>query len=46
MLARKFVLAKRFEGLPKLSDFQMVEESLSTELQDGGEINIGTILAQ
>lgn len=36
MLARKFVLVKPFEGLPKLTDFQIVEETLSTELNDGG----------
>lgn len=40
MLARKFVLAKPFEGLPKLTDFQIVEETLPTELQDGGNIYI------
>lgn len=36
MLARKFVLAKPFEGFPKLTDFQIVEETLPAELQDGG----------
>lgn len=36
MLARKFVLAKHFKGAPKLSDFQLVEETLSTDLKDGG----------
>jgi len=35
MLARKFVLAKPFEGLPKLTDFNIVEETIPTELQDG-----------
>jgi prostaglandin reductase 1 len=35
MLARKFVLAKPFEGLPKLTDFKLVEETIPTELQDG-----------
>lgn len=36
MLARKFVLVKPFEGLPKLTDFRIEEETLPTELQDGG----------
>lgn len=41
MLAKKFVIAKRFEGLPKLNDFKLVEETLPTELKDGGKyINI------
>jgi prostaglandin reductase 1 len=35
MMARKFVLAKRINGKPELSDFQLVEESLP-ELADGG----------
>jgi len=35
MLARKFVLKKPFEGLPKLSDFDLVEEKLSDNLNDG-----------
>lgn len=43
MLARKFVLVKPFEGLPKLTDFQIVEETLPTDLQDGGT-NIPCIL--
>lgn len=36
MLAKKFVLVKPFEGLPKLTDFKIVEETLPAELQDGG----------
>ena len=36
MLARKFVLAKRFEGIPKLTDFKLVEETLPEDVQDGG----------
>lgn len=36
MLARKFVLAKKFEGFPKLTDFKIVEETIPAELQDGG----------
>lgn len=36
MLARKFVLKKAFDGFPKLSDFELVEETLPKELQDGG----------
>lgn len=38
MLARKFVLVKPFEGLPKLTDFQIVEETIPAELQDGGNV--------
>lgn len=38
MLARKFVLVKPFEGLPKLTDFKIVEETLPAELQDGGKV--------
>lgn len=40
MLARKFVLVKPFEGLPKLTDFQIVEETLPAELQNGGNRSI------
>ena len=36
--AKKFVYSKRFDGLPKLTDFQLVEEELP-ELQDGGGPN-------
>jgi prostaglandin reductase 1 len=35
MLARKFVLKRPFEGLPKISDFELVEEKLSDQLNDG-----------
>jgi prostaglandin reductase 1 len=35
MLARKFVLANKIKGAPKLTDFKLVEETLPTELQDG-----------
>lgn len=38
MLARKFVLKKAFDGFPKLSDFELVEETLPKELNDGGII--------
>lgn len=38
MLAKKFVLVKPFEGLPKLTDFQIVEETLPAELQNGGTV--------
>ncbi|CAL8099811.1 unnamed protein product [Orchesella dallaii] len=34
MQARKFVITKHFQGLPKLSDFNLVEETLPA-LQDG-----------
>ncbi len=36
MLAKKFVLKKAFDGFPKLSDFELVEETLPKELKDGG----------
>jgi len=35
MLARKFVLAKHFKGAPKLTDFKLVEETVSTDIKDG-----------
>jgi prostaglandin reductase 1 len=35
MLAKKVTLAKHFEGAPKVSDFIIVEETLSKTLQDG-----------
>lgn len=34
--AKKFVYAKKFQGLPKTSDFGLEEEILP-ELKDGGE---------
>lgn len=34
---KKWVLAKLFEEEPKLSDFQIVEEEISTDLKEGGE---------
>ena len=36
MKARKWILASRFEGFPKDSDLQLVEEDLPS-LNDGGE---------
>ena len=36
MLARKFVLANKIVGAPKLTDFKLEEETISSELQDGG----------
>jgi hypothetical protein len=36
MLARKFVLKRAFDGFPKISDFELVEEKLPAELKDGG----------
>lgn len=36
MLARVFVLKRPFEGLPKVSDFEIVEEKIRDELNDGG----------
>ena len=37
MLARKFVLNNKIRGVPKLTDFKLVEETLP-ELQDGGKL--------
>lgn len=34
--ANKFVLVKRFRGLPKVNDFKLEEEEMP-ELNDGGE---------
>lgn len=34
---KKWILAKLFEEEPKLSDFQIVEEDISTDLKEGGE---------
>lgn len=34
--AQKYVLTKQFQGEPKKSDFQIVEETLP-DLQDGGK---------
>lgn len=34
---KKWILAKLFEEEPKLSDFQIVEEEISTDLKEGGE---------
>lgn len=33
--AKKFIFAKRFEGLPKITDFRLEEETLPA-LNDGG----------
>lgn len=33
--AKKFIYAKRFEGMPKVTDFRLEEETLP-ELNDGG----------
>lgn len=35
--AKKFIYAKRFDGEPKLSDFELIEEELPS-LKDGGKI--------
>lgn len=35
--AKKFVLAKHFDGLPKLEDFQLIEVDIP-ELQTGGDL--------
>jgi len=44
MLARKFVLKKSFEGFPKLTDFELVEETLPKDLQDGGKLDDDILL--
>jgi len=38
MRAKKFLLKKHFVGLPKLDDFELVEEELPN-LNEGGVIN-------
>lgn len=35
VVAKKLIYAKQFDGMPKLTDFQIEEETLS-ELNDGG----------
>ena len=40
MKAKKWILAKHFDGFPKDSDLQFVEESIDDVLKDGG----GTLL--
>lgn len=35
VIAKKFIFATRFDGLPKTTDFSMEEETLD-ELKDGG----------
>lgn len=35
--AKKFIYAARFDGLPKISDFRLEEETLD-ELKDGGQL--------
>ena len=34
--AKKFVMVEKFSGIPKVSDFEIVEEELG-ELEDGGK---------
>lgn len=36
---KKYIMVKHFDGLPKLSDFEIVEEVLPS-LKDGGKHNI------
>ena len=31
-------MKRHFEGVPKLDDFELVEEELSEELKDGGRL--------
>lgn len=37
--AKKFIYTKRFDGLPKLTDFRLEEETLPA-LSDGGKFHI------
>lgn len=37
--AKKFIFAKRFDGMPKLSDFRLEEETLPA-LEDGGLFSV------
>lgn len=39
--SKKFILAKQFDGPPKLSDLQLVEEELPA-LKDGGNTTLST----
>lgn len=36
MLARVYVLKRPFQGLPTLEDFDLVEETLPEEIEEGG----------
>lgn len=38
MKVKKIVLANRFSGIPKPSDFQVVEEEIREALEDGGNV--------
>ena len=35
---KKILMKRHFEGVPKLDDFELVEEELSEELKDGGRL--------
>jgi hypothetical protein len=37
MIARKFVLQNKVVGAPQPLDFKLIEETLPSELQDGGK---------
>lgn len=43
--AKKFIYAKRFDGMPKVSDFRLEEETLP-ELKDGGLYFLNSIIFQ
>jgi hypothetical protein len=45
MLARVFVLMRPFEGLPNVSDFEIVEENIREELNDGGNHQANQVYA-
>jgi hypothetical protein len=36
MIGKKWILSSPFDGMPKLSDFKLVEETISEELKSGG----------
>jgi len=36
MKVRRWALQTDFEGAPKLSDFKLLEETVTDELEDGG----------
>ena len=37
MKSKVYVKAAEFVGFPKLSDFEIIEQEVSEDLQDGGE---------
>jgi hypothetical protein len=44
-VARKFVMATKFQGLPKLSDFKIVEEPIAALKNEGVRSSMQNIIA-